>query len=161
LEALKIRQGDTDDILSLIDLGRAMHEESPRFKDMDYDEEKLLNLGVNLAEQGGIFLAEKNGKPVGMVLGMVTEHFFGHDLMATDLAVYVHPDHRGGTLVVRLIKKFEAWAFSMGAKIVSMGVSTEVDAERTSQLYKRLGYRMTGCLAVKERQTHKVKEVER
>jgi GNAT superfamily N-acetyltransferase len=158
LEVLKIRQGDTDDIISLISLGREMHKESPRFKGMDYDEEKLIHLGIGLAEQGGIFLAEKNGKPIGMVLGMVTEHFFGHDLMATDLAVYVHPDHRGGTLVVRLIKKFEAWAFSMGAKVISMGVSTEVEADRTGQLYKRLGYRMTGCLAVKERLVHKVKE---
>ena len=140
-----------DDVPTLIELGRVMHQESPRFRGMDYDEEKLMQLGANLVNQGGIFLAEKDGKPLGMILGMVTEHFFGHDLMACDLAVYVHPDHRGGTLAVRLIKKFEAWAFSMGAKVITMGVSTEVEADRTGQLYKRLGYRMTGVLAVKEK----------
>lgn len=140
-----------DDVPTLIKLGRLMHEESPRFRDMDYDDEKLMQLGIGLVEHGGIFIAEKDGKAVGMVLGMVTEHYFGRDLMASDLAVYVHPEHRGGTLVVRLIKKFEAWAFSMGAKVITMGVSTEVAAERTGQLYKRLGYRMTGSLAVKEK----------
>jgi len=140
-----------DDVPTLIELGRVMHQESPRFRGMDYDEEKLMQLGANLVNQGGIFLAEKDGKPLGMILGMVTEHFFGHDLMACDLAVYVHPDHRGGTLAVRLIKKYEAWAFSMGAKVITMGVSTEVEADRTGQLYKRLGYRMTGVLAVKEK----------
>ena len=158
MEVLKIRQGDTDDIMSLIMLGREMHKESPRFRDMDYDEDKLMHLGLGLAEQGGIFIAEKDDKPVGMVLGMVTEHFFGHDLMATDLAFYVHPDHRGGTLAVRMLKKFEAWAFSLGAKVISVGVSTEVGSERTGQLYERLGYRITGCLAVKERQNYKIKE---
>ena len=140
-----------DDVPTLIELGRVMHQESPRFRGLDYDEEKLMQLGANLVNQGGIFLAEKDGKPLGMILGMVTEHFFGHDLMACDLAVYVHPDHRGGTLAVRLIKKYEAWAFSMGAKVITMGVSTEVEADRTGQLYKRLGYRMTGVLAVKEK----------
>ena len=156
---LKIRQGDMDDVPTLIGLGRMMHMESPRFRGMDYNEEKLIQLGANLVAQGGIFLAEKDGKAIGMMLGMVTEHFFGHDLMACDLAVYVHPDHRGGTLAVRLIKKFEAWAFSMGAKVIHVGVSTEVNADRTGELYKRLGYRMTGTLAVKDRATERVKEV--
>lgn len=149
--ALKIRQGDRDDIPALIELGGLMHKESPRFRGLDWDEDKLIQLGILLADQGGMFVAEKDNKVVGMILGMVTEHFFGRDLVASDLVVYVHPDHRGGTMVVRLLKKFEAWAYATGAKVIVLGVSTEIKADRTGELYKRLGYRSTGVMAVKER----------
>ena len=146
-----IRQGDMDDIPSLILLGKRMHEESPRFRNMDYSEEKCVQLGQALVNQGGMFIAECSGEAVGMVLGAVTSHFFGHDLMATDFVVYIAPEHRGGSLIVRMLKKYEAWAFSIGAKVISFGVSTEVAAERTGELYKRLGYRITGSIAVKEK----------
>ena len=146
-----VRQGDMDDIPSLIALGRRMHEESPRFRNMDYSEQKCALLGQGLVNQGGMFIAEVDNIPVGMVLGAVAPHFFGDDLMAYDFVVYVAPEHRGGSLVVRMLKKFESWAFSMGAKVVSFGVSTEIEADRTIALYQRLGYRVTGSIAVKER----------
>ena len=146
-----VRHGGIDDIPPLIKMGKLMRDESPRFRMMDYDEQKCEVLCQALVNQGGLFIAERDGEPVGMVLGAVTPHFFGNDLMASDFVVYIHPDHRGGSLVVRMLKKFEAWAFSLGAKVVSFGVSTEIDAERTIELYKRLGYRVTGAIAVKER----------
>ena len=149
--ALKIRQGDRDDIPALIELGGLMNKESPRFRGLDWAEDKLIQLGILIADQGGMFVAEKDNKVVGMILGMVTEHFFGRDLVASDLVVYVHPDHRGGTMVVRLLKKFEAWAYATGAKVIVLSVSTEIKADRTGELYKRLGYRISGVMAVKER----------
>ena len=105
-----IRVGDRDDIPSMIKLGKRLHEESPRFMGMDYSEDKLFDLGKVVAEQGGLFIAEHEGKIVGMLVGLVSEHFFGHDLMASDLTFYIDKEHRGGTLGVRLMRQFEAWA---------------------------------------------------
>lgn len=145
-----IRRGGMDDIPALIKLGAKMHKESPKFKGSDYSEEKCAQLGAQLVEQGGIFLAEVDEEPIGMLLGMVVPHFFGNDLISTDLVVFVEPAHRGGTLVVRLIKKYETWAISMGAKHINFGISTEIEAERTAKLYERLGYKISGYIAVKE-----------
>ncbi|MAK37096.1 MAG: GNAT family N-acetyltransferase [Flavobacteriaceae bacterium] len=145
-----IRVGDRDDIPSMIKLGKQLHEESPRFMGMDYSEDKLFDLGKVVAEQGGLFIAEHEGKIVGMLVGLVSEHFFGHDLMASDLTFYIDKEHRGGTLGVRLMRQFEAWAKCMGARVISLGISTEIDAKRTGELYLRMGYRVTGEMFVKE-----------
>ena len=85
-----------------------------------------------------------------MLVGLVSEHFFGHDLMASDLTFYIDKEHRGGTLGVRLMRQFEAWAKCMGARVISLGISTEIDAKRTGELYLRMGYRVTGEMFVKE-----------
>lgn len=139
-----IRQGDTDDIPAMVALGREMHKESPRFKGMDYSDEKLMSLGHSIADQGGMFIAEYDGKIIGMMVGFVSEHFFGHDLMANDLAFYVDKEHRGGTIGFRLLRKFEAWAKLNGAKVVTLGISTGIEAKRTGELYRRMDYIYNG-----------------
>ena len=144
-----VRQANLSDIPQMVALGELMHQESPRYRMMDYSADKCAELGRSLIAQGGLFVAEIDGVLVGMMAGCITEHFFGYDLMACDLVCYVLPEHRGSTTAVRLIKKFEAWAFDHGAKVISLGVSTEVNSERTLALYERLGYRKAGGILVK------------
>ena len=154
--ALKIRQGDVDDIMQLVELGKEMHEEAPSFNQMDYDPKKLVQLGIVLSEQGGMFLAEKdNDEVIGMFLGVIVPHFFGSDLMANDLCLFVKKKYRGGTAAPRLVKAFEKWAFASGAKVLRYGVSTGVEAERTLKLYEKLGYKQTGYLVDKYYQPKK------
>jgi len=150
--AVKVRQATIEDIGSLIALGREMHDESPLFSQLDYDESKLAVLGEKLLEQGGVFLAEDEDLVVvGMFVGMVSEYFFGHDLMASDFALYVDEDHRGGSIGVRLVKAFEKWAFEFGAKVILLGISTGIQADRTAQLYNRLGFKTHGYTTLKMR----------
>lgn len=157
--ALKIRQGDVDDIVQLVQLGEEMHAEAPSFNQMDYDPKKLMQLGLMLSEQGGMFLAEKeDNEVIGMFLGVIVPHFFGSDLMANDLCLFVKKEYRGGTAAPRLIKAFEKWAFANGAKVLRYGVSTGVEAERTLKLYEKLGYTQTGYLVDKYYQSKKEKE---
>ena len=154
--AVKIRQGDVDDIVALVELGREMHAEAPSFNQMDYDSSKLLQLGVMLSEQGGMFLAEKDDKEIiGMFLGVIVPHFFGQDLMANDLCFFIKKDYRGGTVAPRLVKAFEQWAWANGTKVLRFGVSTGVEAERTLKLYEKLGYTQTGYLIDKYYQPKK------
>jgi GNAT superfamily N-acetyltransferase len=72
-------------------------------------------------------------------------------MQACELAVYVTPEHRGRT-GMRLIKAFEAWAWDRGADEITLGISTEVDPERTAALYARLGYRRSGITTIKRRE---------
>jgi hypothetical protein len=36
---------------------------------------------------------------IGGMAGMVTQSWFGNDMVANDLALFIHPDHRGGLMV--------------------------------------------------------------
>ncbi len=145
-----IRQATLDDIPMLMEMGKRMHQESPRFRMMDFSEDKCRQLGEALIPSGSIFIAEKEGEAVGMMIGFITEHYFGYDLMASDLAVYVVPEHRGGSLGVRLIKVFEQWAEDNGARVITLGISTEVEAKRTLGIYEKLGYATKGYITTKE-----------
>ena len=156
--ALKIRQGDVDDIVALVELGREMHAEAPTFNKMDYDPKKLIQLGIGLSEQGGMFLAEKDDNEIiGMFLGVVMPYYFGNNLMANDLCFFVKKEHRGSTAAPRLIKAFEKWAWANGATALRFGISTGVEAKRTLKLYEKLGYSPDGYLVNKYYQSRKEK----
>jgi len=103
-----------------------------------------------------MFLAEnEDNEIIGMFLGVIVPHFFGNDLMANDLCMFVKKAHRGSTAAPRMIKAFEKWAFANGAKVLRFGVSTGVEAERTLKLYQKLGYTQTGYLVDKYYQPNK------
>ena len=127
-------------------MGKNMHAESPRFQPTNYSTQRVWDLLESLQRSGFgvIVVAEEDGERIGMLLGMVTPHFFGNDLQASELVVYVKPEHRGGTAATRMIRLFEQRAMELGATEIHLGVSTEVNADRTAQLYERMGYARTG-----------------
>jgi GNAT superfamily N-acetyltransferase len=126
-----------------------MHKESPRFSRFAYDPDRCLSLLQKLHLSGVILLAEEREQIVGMILGGISEHFFGRGTVASELVVYVAPESRGGTAAMRMLKAFEDWAFSKGADEIVLGVSTEVHAKRTAEFYQRLGYEMSGYTCIK------------
>lgn len=132
---------------SLLRLITSMKQEG-EFRSNSWNTEKFYDL-VNRSD---VFcnLADHDGQIVGFMLGYVSEQFFGDDLVACDLAVFVLPEFRGKRISLRLIAAFEAWAKARGAIQVMLGQSTGVDIERTRSLYERLGYRTVGCNVKKE-----------
>jgi len=134
------------DLSALVEMGRSMHAESPRFRHLDFSAEKAARFALALisSPEGRAVIAEKDGHIVGMFLGFVTEHYFGGDRMASDLALYVVPEERGGTAGVRLIKDFEGWARETGAVECVIGVNTGLTVERTKGLLEKMGYAMSG-----------------
>jgi GNAT superfamily N-acetyltransferase len=148
-----IRRATIGDLATLVEMGRAMQQESPRFSRFDFDDGKvqqLITMLIDLDGPGCALVATVDETIVGMLGGILVEHFFGHDTYATDLVVFVYPAHRGGTTVVRLVKVFEEWARSRGALECCMGVSTELASTRVSALYRALGYRMAGYSHLKD-----------
>jgi hypothetical protein len=86
-----------------------------------------------------------------MYAGYITEYYFGKDLIAQDLLLFVDPTKRGGLAAVKLITAFEDWAFAKGVKEVCPASSTMVAPERTAMLYNLLGYTNVGSLFKKRR----------
>lgn len=145
------------DIPAVVAMGRAMHAESPRYARLSFSAEKVEALlrrmigGTLVTEPpGGAFVAERKGVLVGMIGGYLTEPFFSEDKIASDYALYITPaERRKGGIAAGLIRAFERWAIDSGAVDIMPGVSTMIDAEATTKLYRKLGYEPYGNLLIK------------
>lgn len=152
----KVRRATPADTETLIVMGRAMHDESPRYRAKGFNPDKLRALaahlnGAHLADNpnAAIFVAETGGELVGMFVAVAAERWFCDERFVTDLAVYVKPEHRGSTAFVRLVTAFEAWAREHGIWDLTPGVSTEINPRQTVCAYERLGYTLSGYTMTK------------
>jgi len=133
-------------IRDIVLLGQRMHEESA-YSDMPFDiETAAQNIYTNIIQGDNGFgvIAYKDGAPVGIMAGALATHFFGPALFAYDFVWYVVPEDRGSSTAVRMLKRFEVWARSQGAKELHLGVTTGVDPEKTHSIYQRMGYTHVG-----------------
>lgn len=140
-----IRPANYEDIPALVDLGAVMHQES-RYRVLPYAPNKVFGLLANMIEKdtGLLIVAERNGQIVGGFMGLVVEHWFSNSLIATDFALFIHPDHRGGMTAARLLKAFVAWAKEQGAALITAGITTGVHTDATTRLYQSLGFEPAG-----------------
>lgn len=149
-----IRHATKADLPALIEMGQALHAESPRYAHMAFKPEKLRKLfqhlqGTLLAQPGCCLVAEEAGYVVGMTVGIIAERWFSDDLYLTDLTMYVRPDHRSGATFLRLVRALERWGRDEGLADIVLGVSTEIHAKETARAYEAMGYRLAGYTMVK------------
>lgn len=145
---MEIRSLEWADIPAVVDLAREMHGESA-FSDFDFDDSKMAaQLTMPLTHPDSQFcqVAVKDGEVVGALFGYITEFVFGPQIIACDYGWYVIPKARGTSAGVRLLKDFQKWAKDHGAVEVCMGVSTNVQKDKTGKLFKKLGYKHVGGL---------------
>lgn len=142
---MSIRNATQADMPELLKLGKAMHEES-RWSALPFAEEKVRDLlvGLTVVPHGFLMVAEQGGQIIGVYAGWCGEHFFTHQKVASDFAVFVTPGKRGGLAAMQLIGAFIYWAKGQGAAIIQTGVSTGVLVEETTSLYERMGFETIG-----------------
>jgi GNAT superfamily N-acetyltransferase len=119
-----------------------------RFRDFDYDENKLVKLFAS--PRCLVMLKIVDDQAVGFFVGVVQQHWFGNDLAGYDLAMYLEPEHRGGMTAVRFIKRFEDWCRDQGVKTINLGSSAEIATDTARKLYTGLGYKECGFLSHRE-----------
>lgn len=147
---VKVRAATEDDLPAILEMGRALHAESPRYAAMSYNEAKVEALALRVIPTGGTLVAEKDGKIIGMLAGYVAEHWFSDDKVASDFTFYIRPEHRRtGKAALLLVRAFERWAVERGAKDIMPGVSTQIDVERTTRFFEKLGYTVYGNALLK------------
>ena len=127
-------------------LARAMHEES-EFRNLPFDDDKVARLAWN-PDVFAVLWRDDNGtgQYTGAMLGFAGPHYFCDAIVARDLALFVHPDRRGGVAAIRMVREFESWAVERGAVEGYLGSSTGVAPERTRLFYEHLGYRCIGSV---------------
>jgi GNAT superfamily N-acetyltransferase len=81
---------------------------------------------------------------VGFMCGNLSETFLNDEVNAYDKGFYVVPEHRGGTIAVRLLRNFERWARSNGAANVWICQSVAHEIDATRHYFERLGYECQG-----------------
>ena len=143
-----IRPARIDDIPRLVDLGAVMHSESPRFRDFAYQPARVGEMIEWLmgSPQGLVLVAEQPLEGViGGLMAMTMPHYACDLVQASDLAFFIHPEFRGGSPALRLVRGYLDWAREMGAE-PSIGINTGVQPERTGQLLAALGADQSGTI---------------
>lgn len=135
-----IRRGTAADIPRMVELGQRMHAESPRFSPYRFDPERLEASLRGLMEMplGLVLVALHDGEIVGGMLAIAADHYACEMRQASDLALFVDPDRRGGAAAVRLINAYREWAREIGAE-ASICPSTGIEQDRAGRLLHALG----------------------
>lgn len=146
---MKLRMATVDDLPAIVVLGRVMHEESS-FAPMDYDVDRVKETISDLMNKSQFVVVaeDTNGEVIGGMAGMVTQSWFGRDMVANDLALFVASDARGGMAAIKMMKAFVHWAKLAGAKQIRPGVTT--GHARAEKLFERLGFARCGASFVME-----------
>lgn len=134
------RKATLDDLPVMLAMGAAMHEES-RYATYALDLAKVERLFTKLitSPQGIVLLT-----PNGLLVGGVTDYFFGPAVYAVQLVLYVKPEARGSAEAPTLIKAYVAAAGALRAVDVHIENSTGCETEKVERLFAKLGFARMG-----------------
>lgn len=130
-----VREANDTDVPAIVRMGQ-------RFARMVYGDKLADNPTqiAALAQQlmtspdGALFVAEKGGAVVGMIGLLAYLHPMSGERIATEMAWWVEPEHRG--IGMRLLKRAETWAVAQQALVFQM-IAPTPDVER---FYARVGF---------------------
>lgn len=142
-----IRDAVQADIPTLLVLGERMHAES-RYRHMPWSRAKVAELmdALIASEDGLLLVAERDGEIIGGMLASVAEHYFSPAKVASDFALFVSPDRRGGLAAMSLLRRYASWARERGAVLVQAGITTGINVEAATRLYEVAGFKPIGPL---------------
>ena len=141
---MQLRLATCNDLADIARLGRMMHQESS-FAPLDYDVDRVKEtIGCLIDKNQFVVVVEDtNGEIVGVMAGMVEQSWFGGDMIANDLALFLDPAVRGGRLAFRLVAAWITWAKMAGAKQLRPGVVS--GSRAAEEMYERMGFTKTGA----------------
>jgi len=90
-----------------------------------------------------------NGQIVGFMCGYIGETFLNNQVNAYEQGLFVAPEHRGGTISVRLVRNFEQWSKAHGAENLWLSQSVGQKQNSTLNFFERLGYSCQGFITCK------------
>ena len=142
-----------EDALELLKIAEQMHKEAVNYNHKKFDKERLWALfdaSVRTPARTCMVYAKDGDEIVGGILGHINNQYFSGDLVASDLGMFIKPEHRGGTTFIRLFKAFEQWAIDNKATSIIVGHTTGVNTEKSKGMFARLGYDLMGYIFHKE-----------
>lgn len=135
-----------DDIAVLADLAERAHAESA-YSALPFAKEKVLAAGrryLTRPNQTCMIMVERDGEPVGMLIGAVEAYLFSEAKGASVLTYYVAPMARGSLAAFMLLRAFRRWANQAGAVTLSVHVTSNVNKNTAHRFLTRMGLRLMG-----------------
>lgn len=143
---ITVRPARHADISGAVDMAFDMAQETD-FKELGFSYDKVLALGHSMVDEAGrcLFLAESDGKLVGIMGGYIAEHFFSDDLLAYDQIIYVAPEFRHTRAALLLMDSFMKWAESKSVRTVLVSTSSGSEhAEKAGRFLRHYGLKKIG-----------------
>lgn len=138
-----------DDAFKILELGKQIHDES-RFHTTDFDAEKCWSVLDATVRFPNKFFIAYDDQFKGFIIMAIQEHYWSHHKWASDLVIYVVPEHRGSSLAFRLVKAAEKWATECGAQEMTILHNTEINTDAGVQFFNGVGYRTVGNILTKD-----------
>lgn len=109
------------------------------------------NTGLDDSSDTFLRVVELDGKPIGLFLGYISEYFFSYEKIASDLVVFIHPDHRRDAYrpLKQMVKEFEEWAKERGAIETCIATSSGTDGIGYKNFILKQGYNEVGFVTKK------------
>ena len=145
---INIRKAVEEDVLDCLILFKQFHKESKVPYSWDAKKTQEAIISSFPTDNYEILLAEKDEEILGLIACMYGQPLFSSETLATEIAWYVHKDHRTSTAAFRLMKAYEEWALSKGVKYIGMTYLEGITD--LSQIYEKKGY--------SKAETHHIKE---
>lgn len=134
-----IRVATESDINAVLDMALKFVKNTG-YKDI-YNEYKVTSMILYCMEHGIVLMHD-----YGFVMGLADQFIYGSTSMATELAWWVDPDHRGDGVGKELLEGFESWAKSIGCSYVTM---ISID-DNVGKYYEKKGYKLYERAYMKE-----------
>ena len=139
-----IRDATQDDDHAIFEMARQFVAFAPYSDIFTTTDEELRVTIKHFIETTKTFVAEVDGKVVGMLCAVLTPVWYAPShKAAVELAWWVDPEHRKGMSGIRLVQAFEKWAEDQGASMVSMSNLEVGDNGLVANMLNRFEYRMS------------------
>lgn len=149
-----VRRASDADLPQLVELGAKFLGVSPfgRFLAATADELGVAVLQLLQNPKAVILVAADDGGRVGgMLIGLVTGSWFKPGAqIAAELVWWVEPEHRGSPAAVRLVREFEDWGRTHGARVGVLSDIVLEESRQAGELIARLGYQVVERAHLKE-----------
>lgn len=134
---MTIRHATPDDVPRLVDMSRHFLASTAYGRLLIPTTEQLEAFVVLILTHGGALVAEVDGQVEGMIGVVALAHPITQELVAEEVAWWVEPDYRKGTIGPRLLQAAEDWASVKGVTVLKMVAPAKSDV---GKYYERHGY---------------------
>ena len=98
------------------------------------------------------YLAENEGKIIGCLAGVLTQHHFNYDFKFFQEAMwYVKKEFRGKGVASALLKAVEDECRALKCKKISVGITDNMKPEIIARVYRQMGFKLF--------ETHYIKDI--
>lgn len=144
---MTIREATPEDSEALITMTQHFLEQTLYGALFGFHRESIAILVVTVIHVGVILIGEDAGVGVGMIAIAALDHPISGDKYAEELAWWVEPSHRHGTLGPRLLRSAERWCVQNDLNMLKM---VAPHGSRVGAIYEHRGYRPIETAYVKK-----------